>query len=296
MRISRIASYFAISLGLGVPGLANANTIVDGWTLDLDAAGLVGFGSISDITQVNLTGLFNAVASGDPTTIGTPGSTSGLLSATAFTGSSGLIPVTDTGKVLNYHFEVTFTYQLDSIVTGFDGGDITSTDHTGGTVSVYVDDFSSGVKSNPNFTGTGGAGFDDGILIATFNYVDMPGNGAIFSTASLNGSDDGSFALVQAIEGVLTDSQGASLVNGDSLLGISDTNFDADPDSNGLVDTMVANTIFGENQCSSVGNFCGTQDGSFILAYAPNPIPVPAAAWLMGSGLLGLIGAARRRA
>ena len=37
------------------------------------------------------------------------------------------------------------------------------------------------------------------------------------------------------------------------------------------------------------------QDLSHLSIYAPTPIPVPAAVWLFGSGLLGLIGVARRK-
>ena len=45
---------------------------------------------------------------------------------------------------------------------------------------------------------------------------------------------------------------------------------------------------------------CGDQEGCYnkgsIVAVDLQPIPVPAAVWLFGSGLLGLIGIARRRA
>ena len=33
-----------------------------------------------------------------------------------------------------------------------------------------------------------------------------------------------------------------------------------------------------------------------IASTAPSAVPVPAAAWLFGSGLLGLVGVARRKA
>ena len=36
-------------------------------------------------------------------------------------------------------------------------------------------------------------------------------------------------------------------------------------------------------------------DLSHLSIYAPTPIPVPAAVWLFGSGLLGLVGVARRK-
>jgi hypothetical protein len=38
----------------------------------------------------------------------------------------------------------------------------------------------------------------------------------------------------------------------------------------------------------------GSQIGSFLIR-APSPVPVPAAVWLFGSGLAGLVGIARRR-
>lgn len=41
-----------------------------------------------------------------------------------------------------------------------------------------------------------------------------------------------------------------------------------------------------DNPC--VAKHCGTEP--------PSPVPVPAAAWLLGSGLIGLLGLARRRA
>jgi hypothetical protein len=37
-------------------------------------------------------------------------------------------------------------------------------------------------------------------------------------------------------------------------------------------------------------------DGSAVLNPTSNPVPVPAAVWLLGSGLLGLIGIRRRNA
>ena len=39
----------------------------------------------------------------------------------------------------------------------------------------------------------------------------------------------------------------------------------------------------------------GTNGGLYQFSYAMSPVPLPAAAWLFGSGLLGLVGIARRR-
>lgn len=47
---------------------------------------------------------------------------------------------------------------------------------------------------------------------------------------------------------------------------------------------MVADNLFYDNR------------GGVSLSVTDAPVPVPAAAWLLGSGLLGLIGVARRKA
>lgn len=67
--------------------------------------------------------------------------------------------------------------------------------------------------------------------------------------------------------------------------------------SNGTSGFTQANgkTVF----ANSLGRATWSLDGSGNLAYslagAPSEVPVPAAAWLLGSGLFGLVGVARRR-
>ncbi len=69
----------------------------------------------------------------------------------------------------------------------------------------------------------------------------------------------------------------------------------------------IANSLTGIGlsalQSTGVLNFSGNVSGNLYLNSAtltvdvsPNPVPIPAAAWLLGSGLLGLAGVARRKA
>lgn len=83
---------------------------------------------------------------------------------------------------------------------------------------------------------------------------------------------------------MLDDTQiGSSLVSGDSSF-----------------DTLASGNYYAK----VTGNATGTQGGSYIVQMAADAIitpvvttvvPVPAAAWLLGSGLLGLAGVARRK-
>lgn len=58
----------------------------------------------------------------------------------------------------------------------------------------------------------------------------------------------------------------------------------------------------GANTCYTTAAVPGMENGAFPnynaqfnLSAAPAPVPVPAAVWLLGSGLVGLVGVARRR-
>lgn len=59
--------------------------------------------------------------------------------------------------------------------------------------------------------------------------------------------------------------------------------------SNSLI-SMDAAALGGTWSSYDIGDFTNTYEGAII-----NPVPVPAALWLFGSGLIGLMGVARRR-
>ncbi|HIO53968.1 MAG TPA: PEP-CTERM sorting domain-containing protein [Chromatiales bacterium] len=301
MNISKIAMAIAAPLAVGLMSPANASVLVTDWTIDLAAAGLVGFGTISGVNEVDFTGLFKS----DIDLLADTGTTDGLLVATSFKGGGGLIPVTSTGKITNFDFELTFIFSVDNNVSGFGSG-IQTISHTGGSLEVYLQDLSGvgAIQANPSSLGNGGAGFDDAgsILIATFSYFGVPTNGGVYDESTFDGSDDATFALVSAMAGVLLSSGGddlGELIPGgeEILLGIADSNFDADPDANAIADTTVATGF--DTDCATsaftVGlAFCGSEDGSFILA--TERIPEPGTLALMGLGLAGFAGVSRRRA
>ena len=62
--------------------------------------------------------------------------------------------------------------------------------------------------------------------------------------------------------------------------------------------TGVSNSVISMAAAAVGGTWSSTPDGEFFPTFAGatiNPIPVPAALWLFGSGLIGLAGMARRR-
>ena len=84
-------------------------------------------------------------------------------------------------------------------------------------------------------------------------------------------------------------------------------NFDLEPDPNTLTATITADNNDGTYDITLEWNHVIQDPGGdfhlqnahwyteFRVAAAPAVIPVPAAAWLFGSGLIGLVGVARRR-
>jgi hypothetical protein len=59
--------------------------------------------------------------------------------------------------------------------------------------------------------------------------------------------------------------------------------------------TTAFNLASGNYSIKVTGDAVGAAGGFYSVAMSAQPVPVPAAAWLLGSGLLGLVGVARRK-
>lgn len=273
---------------------ANATIILDDWTIDLGAVTGEGLsGQISDIKQVTFHGIAhsqNLDTNNDGiASVGDFGFVDGHLVGTSLVNSGGsIIP----GTGLNDIWEITFDFSVDGYNWAQDpvSGAISYTHigplNTDGILDIYVDNLSDGSSAS---TGTGD-GYTDGTLVGSF--LIQAGDGGIFTPTTFDGSDDATFTLISAMAGVFLDADGNDLSLG-ALLGITDSNFDADFGDLGYF-SQAAPSNWGAYFAALGGGtqlaFYALEDGSATLA----TIPEPATLLLLGAGLLG-IGAYGRR-
>lgn len=157
-----------------------------------------------------------------------------------------------------------------------------------------VPDYGLLVTSNDNVAGAISSSWDSSTIASNAGY-------AIVHSNALN-----SFTTNPDYNGVGNGSGTAGPADGDAYHGVNNwlSNFGGGlPFSNvALVDTALGFWHLGTDDNASVAiaaqlahNWVLTSSGT--LCYGPCAVvPVPAAAWLFGSGLVGLVGVARRRA
>jgi hypothetical protein len=234
-------------------------------------------------------------------------------------------------KFLNVDFELTFVSTTTSVVTSLPGPDGTQTNrHLGaetgavglamketggltpgvfvpanGYLNIYADVIDGSVADKTGSAAntsqfTGGAGIQDGLLIAVFKVLPSATNSGSFNNNpdALDGQDDATFELVWQYtaggQGVIQDEFGVELALGRTL-GLTDSNIDGDPDGNQLFDTAPTGWPGGPlGACPGAGtpfDNCGTENGSFVL----QTVPEPGTIGLLSLALLGLGAAAKRR-
>lgn len=280
LNVGKIASALGASVLFGI-GSAQAEILVNDWTLDLTGVDGLGATVITGIDQITFTGIASAKQDNDDGVInvGDTGTATGLLSANSFLHDGGIISMTG----LNNNFEFTFTFTAFTQTIAVDGLNSNQTHLPGGTISMYIDNFANGGTVANQTTG---AGYDDGVLIATF--TDDGGNGGVFNALTFNGSDDAVWTLTDLfVPGVLLDADGNALGLGTKL--VSASQFDADFNNDGIPD-VTAPASLGCGPTFSPTSFCAQEDGRASLL---QQVPEPASLALVGLALAGL-GVTRR--
>ncbi len=215
----------------------------------------------------------------------------GLLRATEIT--SGGIPSVVSGsglEIFNFTWEMTFDFSVAALITDASnplmptfshieaGADSVGAD---GFLDVYIDNILvDGSQSNSNMT-LGGNNFQDGTHVARFQILNGDGGGLNFGT--LDGSDDATFELVWAMEGVFwatisgedTDLSTLTVDNPAEdpvLLSVTDSNFDMDPDNDGEINSgPPATWNFDDDGVNPPFEFFASEDGSLHLEITPEP-------------------------
>lgn len=190
-------------------------------------------------------------------------------------------------------FELTIVAKLQEVVTGVNlvGNSPTATFGLGGTaatnkVAIYFD-------NNPNADTTAGTGFDDGQLVALLTIVP----GGTTSNFSVTGANSGQGSAKLSAEIV----EGGDFINAAYLENIQRLLFGLNFESTlnfpaGAADTANFqiggnNTLFPDYMVDG-NDIVFKVDGSSTFTQ----VPEPGSMFLLGAGLMGLVGAARRRA
>lgn len=288
---------------LAVSGAANAAFLLDDWTLDVTGVDGLVAGDVLGQPHTVVSGIsqMSFLAQGLSVTNDTNGDglpsvgetfdvfANGRISDFVDNGGSSVSPIllnSTASSGAQNGWEMTFTFEVSGAYTALNPGSAEFTHlaagmaGTTGELKFYIDDITDGSKSALSAASPQA---DDGTHIATF--LIKAGDGGVFSFLTGDGSDDARFELDWALPGVFLDKDGDSLTADGTLIGMSDSNFDSDPDGTGSPFSL---NIGAFNCGNTATNFCFEEDGSFR-------IPEPGILALLGAGILGLTLTSRRR-
>lgn len=232
------------------------------------------------------------------------GGKSGSSASPTITGWSGAAPGTAEAKGINWQWDIDGSVETSAAWTSFTGtvaakGSSSANwqwfvgggDSTGATTAVdqYRYDTTSKVDlttvtiSSSQLNGMKNTNalwnaMDNGSPAAdpSYSFTNLQGDGYVGNTFQDNWQGQAPFVATAGVN----ESMGFYYLTGNCVGTVCETGSRADAQK------------FGEG---AKWTFAQTSPGQFGLTYETNPVPVPAAVWLLGSALVGLVGVARRR-
>jgi len=205
----------------------------------------------------------------------------------AITLGSDTLAVFNTAGAGSYYQLVTGSTAADLVAgTGFSVDISTAASSLGGTIDSFA-------LFALDATGAGTFNYDEAIYVSAGGGLVFAGGSAV-DTTNLAATN-----TINSIQGFLANADIG--LNGEGSLG----DFDADANVAGFLNSGLSSVIFNVQQASGGStiaeainfNNAGSQAGAYIEGSSLNAsaaVPVPAAAWLFGSALLGL-GVVRRK-
>ena len=213
----------------------------------------------------------------------------GALGTDALFAGAAYNPFTETmymigGRGNNNLYTIDTNTGASSLVGSHGVNDLFGLAYDWNTSTLYGSQFSGGLGFYSLDVSTGSASLISNLAIQIGG---LAYNSTIDEIVGIN-DGPGNLYTIDRTTGALTLLGGDGSVNDSGLTYDSDLNLYWDIDFSGNLFSYDPDTLTRTVHLTGLGNFDG-------LTYATSIVPVPAAVWLFGSGLIGLIGIARRK-